>query len=188
MRKRDIPIELTSLLDVILIILFVLLMQAETQTGAAQEVSRQAEAEVQNAQAEIQALKMERDSLLVKIGEMEREGITIGLVEENSFIVTLSIQDLNTRTLLVEVWDGETTHILVDTNDYGYTAKKLYSTIRSSIQAQKKETVFVVFQYDSNTIYQSEYILVSNVVRQLKQENSTEGIAVNYIETDIKHQ
>lgn len=187
MRKRDIPIELTSLLDVILIILFVLLMQAETQTGAAQEISRQAEAEIQNAQAEIQALKTERDSLRIKVGEIEREGITVGLVEENSFIVTLSIQDLNVRTLLVEIRDGETIPILVDSEDYAYTTNKLYSTIRNAIHLQEKETVFVVFQYDRSTIYQSEYLLVSNALRQLKQEISAEGIAVNYIETDIKH-
>ena len=51
MRRREIFIELTSLLDVILIMLFVLLTQARTQTDAAISSKAEAEAAVENVRA-----------------------------------------------------------------------------------------------------------------------------------------
>ena len=48
-----------------------------------------------------------------------------------------------------------------------------------------KETVFVVFQYDRNRIYQTEYLLIGSVVRQLKEEARSAGTALQYIETDL---
>ena len=57
MRRREIFIELTSLLDVILIMLFVLLTQAKTQTGEALESAEAARARLLQTIADGSALK-----------------------------------------------------------------------------------------------------------------------------------
>ncbi len=186
MRRREIPIELTSLLDVILIILFVLLMQAKTQTGAAAESNAAAEAALQASQTALSETEAERDALRERVGELEREGITLGVVEENSLIITLSVQGMANRTLLIEQRDGTQTRIPVEAGDENYVFNRLHSTLTNLLGDAGNKTVFVVFQYDRNAIYQSEYLLIGNVMRQVKQEAGSAGIGLNYIETDLQ--
>ena len=93
MRRREIFIELTSLLDVILIMLFVLLTQAKTQTGEALESAEAARIEAQSAQAERDALLDEREALVERADSYRRQAITVGVVEENSLVLTISVTD-----------------------------------------------------------------------------------------------
>ena len=77
MRRREIFIELTSLLDVILIMLFVLLTQAKTQTDAAVSSRAEAEAAAENVRAELSQTQEERDALAGRLETLEREGISV---------------------------------------------------------------------------------------------------------------
>ena len=192
MRRREIFIELTSLLDVILIMLFVLLMQAKTQTGAAVESAAAAESAVQAAQAELAAVEGERDAIAAErdriadeLGAFQREGITVGVVEENSLVVTLSVQGRDPRFLRIEPRGAAARSVRVDTEDENYTFNSLHTELSQLIRGAGKETVFVVFQYDRSAIYQADYALVGRVLLQLKQEAKSADIALNYIETDI---
>ncbi len=185
MRRREIPIELTGLLDVILIILFVLLLQAKTQTSTAAESSAAAESALQAAQMELDETRVERDGLRERVGELERKGITIGVVEENSLILTLSVQGIGTRYALIEPRDGTQIRVSLDTEDETYTVNRLRTSLNGLLRDSGKETVFVVFQYDRNAIYQTEYLLIGNVVRQIRQEAESAGVALRYIETDL---
>ena len=106
MRRREIFIELTSLLDVILIMLFVLLTQAKTQTDAAVSSRAEAEAAAENVRAELSQTQEERDALAGRLETLEREGITVGVVEENSLVLTLSVQGGESRQALIEPRDG----------------------------------------------------------------------------------
>ena len=192
MRRREIFIELTSLLDVILIMLFVLLMQAKTQTGAAVESAAAAETAVQAAQAELKNVETERDELAAErdriadeLGAFQREGITVGVVEENSLVITLSVQGGEERFLRIEPRGAASQSVPVDTEDENYTYNSLHAKLSQLIQDAGKETVFVVFQYDRSAIYVKDYTLVGRVMLQLKQETKSADIALNYIETDI---
>ena len=192
MRRREIFIELTSLLDVILIMLFVLLMQAKTQTGAAVESAAAAETAVQAAQAELSAVEAERDAIAEdrdriadELGVFQREGITVGVVEENSLVVTLSVQGRDARYIRIEPRGASAQSVRIDTEDENYTFNSLHAKLSQLITDAGKETVFVVFQYDRGAIYQAEYTLVGRVLLQLKQETKSADIALNYIETDI---
>lgn len=69
MRRREIFIELTSLLDVILIMLFILLTQAKTTTAQALDTAAQAENTAAEAQTELAAAQAERDALRAEADE-----------------------------------------------------------------------------------------------------------------------
>ena len=185
MRRREIFIELTSLLDVILIMLFVLLTQARTQTDAAVSTAAEAEAAAAGLQTELTRTLAERDALREQVGALEREGITLGVVEENSLVVTLSVQPGETRAARIEPRDGAALRVPLDPENDNYTVNRLRTALTGLLRESGKETVFVVFQFDRNAIYQTEYLLVTGVVRQLKQEAESAGMALQYIETDL---
>ena len=62
MRRREIFLELTSLLDVIMIMLFVLLTQARTQTAEALSAAEADRAAATELRAELSGLREERDA------------------------------------------------------------------------------------------------------------------------------
>jgi biopolymer transport protein ExbD len=191
-KKREIFIELTSLLDVILIMLFVLLSQTKLAADDARESVEAAENSVVMMQQELEAhqsaladARAENDALTERIEEYRREEITLGVVEENSLIITLSVKPGDSRYILVESRDGAKESILIDSEDENYSQNKLRATLNNLVHQAGTDTVFVVFQYDRGSIYQSEYQLISNLVRELKSEAKTADIHMNYIETDI---
>ncbi len=192
MRRREIFIELTGLLDVILIMLFVLLMQAKTQTDTALSNAADAEAALLSTQEELVSLEAERDAIAEsrdriadELGAWQREGITVGVVEENSLVVTLSVPGGERRSIRIEPRGAEAQIVPVVPEDENYTFNSLHTKLSQLIGDAGKETVFVVFQYDRSAIYQADYALVGRVVLQLKQEAKSADIALNYIETDI---
>ena len=185
MRRREIFIELTSLLDVILIMLFVLLTQAKTQTDAAVSSASEAEAAAESVRVTLSQTEADRDALAERLETLEREGITVGVVEENSLVLTLSVQGEQSRYALIEPRDGGSIRVPLDPEDETYTVNRLRAALTGLMRDSGKETVFVVFQYDRNRIYQSEYLLVGSVVRQLKEEARSAGTALQYIETDL---
>ncbi len=186
MRRREIFIELTSLLDVILIMLFVLLTQARTQTGEALESAEAARVEAQSVQEELDALRGEREALLERVDSYRRQEITVGVVEENSLVVTISLVDAGQRCIRVEPHDGGEIRIPVGSGEDNYAVNRLRTTLSGLVRDSGKETVFVVFQYDRTAIYQTEYAMIGSVVRELKEEARSADVALNYIETDIR--
>ena len=69
MKRRQIFIELTSLLDVILIMLFILLVQARNSTAQAVDTAARAEADAAQMQTELDAAREERDALRIEADE-----------------------------------------------------------------------------------------------------------------------
>ncbi len=185
MRKREIFIELTSLLDVILIMLFVILSQAKLQTDTALGQSAQAESQLEAVQQELETARGENALLYEQLEKHQRQELSLGVVEENSLVVTISVQHSDVRYILVEEHGGPSHSIALDTQEENYSQNKLRSTVSNIIKDSGKETVFVVFQYERQSIYQSEYRLIGSVVQELKAEAKEGGIALNYIETDI---
>ena len=67
MKRRQIFIELTSLLDVILIMLFILLMQAKNTTAEAMDMAAAAESNTEQVRAELIEAYAEQDALKAEI-------------------------------------------------------------------------------------------------------------------------
>ncbi len=69
MKRREIFIELTSLLDVILIMMFILLTQAKTSTAQALDAAAEAQSASAEVQTELAAARDERDALRAEADE-----------------------------------------------------------------------------------------------------------------------
>lgn len=201
MKKRQIFIELTSLLDVILIMLFMILMQARTQTNSAmaeaeeikasvEEIKQEMadaqlkyEQEISDAQFRYEEVSNEYASLQNSYGILERQIITDNLVIDNSLVITVSIEA--DESIRMETTGKQPISIPYDWNDETYADNSLKAEAISRIQQSSDETVFYVFQYDRSKIYEKEYHLICNSVERIKQIAKENGKWVNYIEIDV---
>lgn len=179
MKKRQILVELTPLLDVILIMLFVLLVQSKTQVEAA-EIDRT------EAQSEVNVLRTELEGAQNALSELQRRERTLGVVDEQSVIVTVSVQETSPRRILIEPESGEASYISLDSGRNATATERFKAALCGIVENSGRESVFVVFQYDRNDIYNSEYELISRAAIELKPELSAKGIYMNYAELDLQ--
>lgn len=178
MKKRQILVELTPLLDVILIMLFVLLVQSKTQVQAA-------ETDRSEAESESAVLRAELDGARNALEEAERRERTLGIVDERSAIVTVSVLETSPRRILIESESGTVTYVSLDSGRSDSARERFLGALRGVVEAEGAESAFVVFQYDRNGIYNSEYELIRDCVLELKPELLREGIYINYAEIDL---
>lgn len=179
MKKRQILVELTPLLDVILIMLFVLLVQSRTQVTKAAGETRDAEAEAALLRGQLASVTEELDAAV-------RRERALTVVEEESLIVTLSVQDGPVRRVRIETEGGGESFVALDGARLAESREKLRRTILDAAGGSGVNTVFLVFQYDRNGIYHAEYELISGVISELKPELMRDGIYLNVIELDTK--
>lgn len=201
MKKRQIFIELTSLLDVILIMLFMILMQARTQTNSAMaeaeeirasvedikqemaDAEQKYEQEISDVQLMYEEVSNEYSALQDNYKVLERQIITENLVLDNSLVITVSIG--KNGAIIVETTGKQPISIPYDWNDETYAENSLRAELKSRIQKSSEETVFYVFQYDRSKIYEKEYHLICNSAEMIKQAAKECGKWVNYIEIDV---
>lgn len=202
MRKRTIFIELTSLLDVILIMIFVLLTQARAQTTEAVEDAAADRAALQEVRQEMQAaqaeadrirnhLEAENEALLQKTEALEAEVDALGrrmisenLVLDNSLVLSLSVAA--DASVSLDVREGESIRIPYDWNDSTYAYNRLRSLLYEQLNQAAGRTVFLVFQYDRASIYHAEYEMILQVIQETKLEASQREILLSVIEMDVK--
>ena len=202
MKKRTIFIELTSLLDVILIMIFVLLTQARAQTAEAiedaaadraalKEIRRElkdeqaaAASREESLKAEIGALESKAADLETQVEELGRQLLTEDLVMDNSLVLTISVAA--DTSILLEVREGESIRIPYDWNDSTYAVNRLRSLLYEQLGLAEERTVFLVFQYDRTAIYHAEYETILQVVQGTKLEASQKEILLSFIEMDVR--
>ena len=176
------------MLDVILIMLFILLIQAKTTTAQAMDASAQAETAAAQMQAELTEARSERAALEAEADEqraradaearradaeadradgLQRQLWTENIVLDNSLVLTVSVDkggDIRLET------EGAGT-VLIDLLD------KLKSTDR--------EAAFLVFQYDRARVYHAEYDMIERIVQEVKGEARDRDIPLSVLELDI---
>ena len=179
MKKRQILVELTPLLDVILIMLFVLLVFSKTQVDESVSAAEQAQRESASLQEE---LALTQDALHT----LERHERTLDVVDEQSLLLTVSLDDGPVRRIRIESEDGIETYLALDSGRSKEAASRLHDLLRDRIDVWENESIFLVFQYDRNTIYHSEYELISGVIMELKPELAEDEYHLNLIELDIQ--
>ena len=211
MRRREIFIELTSLLDVILIMLFILLTQAKTTTAQALDTAAQAENTAAEAQTELAAARAERDVLRAEADEqraradaqaqradaevqradaeadradtLQRQLWTENVVLDNSLLMTVSVD--REGKLRLETEGAAVVVIAYDWADDTYAFNRLRGRLLEELKATKREAVFLVFQYDRARIYHAEYEMVKDVIQEIKQAAREREIPLSILELDI---
>jgi len=187
MKKNNVLIELTPLLDVILIILFFILVQSEGRMGDFYEETREAfEAELAVYQAEMDAFMedqaLEMDAFIAEHAhEMEHlRGISadyaalrLGL-EENAGVIMVSIaseaDNSNNRWILVEA-DSHTIRIDLcwDTRARENASLEFSTVLANKIQNTDSAVVVLVFRFDSTRTFAADHRLVSGAIHIQRQ-------------------
>lgn len=171
--------EMTPLLDVILIMLFVLLVHSRAQVESA-------ESAVAAANSESDTLRQELALSQQTLEELQRRERTLDVVDAQSLLLTISLQDGTVRRVLIEDEKGTASFISLDSQRINDASERLHDTIWNRITEWQNESVFLVFQYDRNTVYHAEYELITSVIRALKPELSQKGYYLNIIEIDLQ--
>ncbi len=175
MKKRQIILELTPLLDVILILLFAVLIQSHQKVAASGDLVRETKSAQSLVEKELNDTKKE-------LARVKNRQISLGVIQENSLIITMTVDAASVHRIQLDI-EGDTVYInLTEEKDI---SQKIAETLKQTILAVDKESVFLVFQYDRNKIYHQEYEAVTQAVEELKPALSEEDIYLNYIEVDV---
>ena len=191
MKRRQIFIELTSLLDVILIMLFILLTQAKTRTAQALDTAALAESSRVELQTELAAANDERDALRAaadaeteRADALQRQLWTENLVLDNSLLLTVSVdREANIR---LEAEGEERITVAYDWADETYAENRLRSLLLDKLRTTDREAVFLVFQYDRERVYRAEYEMIRGVIQEVKREARERDMPLSVLELDIQ--
>ena len=182
MKRRTIFIELTSLLDVILIMIFVILTQARGQTAAALD---NAEAERLNAIRLEEALTVARsdaETYRNKADSLSRQLIADNLVLDHSMVITVSCA--KDGTILLESNGSEKALISYNWEDDNASANRLRALLLEELQTAGDDAVFIVFQYDRGEIYHTEHLMIEQVIQTVKLEAKQKDMQLSFLEFD----
>jgi len=189
-KRREIFIELTSLLDVILILLFILLTQAKTRTAQALDTAALAESDAAALRTELTAAYDEQDALRAKADEageradaLQRQLWTENLVLDSSLVLTVSVE--KNGYLRLETEGEGRLNISYDWEDDTYARNRLRSALLDKLKETDREAVFLVFQYDRARIFHAEYDMVEGIIQEVKREARERDIPLSVLELDI---
>ena len=190
MKRRQIFIELTSLLDVILIMLFILLIQARNTTAQALDTATEAESSAAALQAELAAAYAEQDALRAaadaeaeRASALQRQLWTENIVLDNSLLLTVSV-DRDGAIRLETEGQGQIA-IAYDWSDDVYARNRLRGLLLDKLKTTDREAVFLVFQYDRARVYHAEYEMIESIIQEVKQEARQRDIPLSVLELDI---
>lgn len=190
MKKKQIFIELTSLLDVILIMLFMVMVQAENKTEEAVEKAEKQEAAFEAISKDYEDLskafsdkETEMEQALAELEEAKEKLNSRDLVMENIDVLTVRIRPDRSIFLHSEYRSFPTIDYSWEEPDYAYN--RLKASLRDWISRAEDRSLFLVFRYDAEEIYHNEYEMIRRAVSEIRTEFKKQDITFYYIETDM---
>jgi cell division protein FtsB len=173
-RRRQTIIELTPLLDVILILLFMVMAQNAAAAAKAQETAAatagQAESAMQEMETEMDRLEQENAILRNEVSGYE------GFADYAQRIsVTWSCDKEEKKHIYVTFAGAGTEGSSPLDISYGwdsarYGENSLRNGLKQKISA--KDPVFIFFTYDAKEIYKEDYDMIASVLADLKTDDT----------------
>lgn len=182
MRRRTIFIELTSLLDVILIMIFILLTQARSQTASALEAAETERMTSAKLEEELITSRGNADFWHAEADALTRQLITENLVLDNSLVLTVSCAE--DGSILLENNGVEEALIPFSWENPNPASNRLRALLLEDLGKAGDDVVFIVFQYDRSEIFHTEYLAVGEVIRSVKLEAKQTGQQLSFLEFD----
>lgn len=175
----DTVVDLTSLLDVIFIILFLVMQQnggilrrAEDEAGALRTALAEREQALQAVTAEAEAANSLLESYELFADTAICVSVTVGTPETAP----------SAREITVSYTGGEPETIRV-TWESMETAERQLRAVLTRITGQAEGVpAFLTFQYDSTAIYRRDYEMIRGVMETLQSENS--DIYLKFVEKE----
>ncbi|MGN0696948.1 MAG: hypothetical protein ACI4J5_09310 [Oscillospiraceae bacterium] len=168
-RRNSIGIELTPLLDVILIILFLIITRNSAETERiAEEYDKSEQQYIENAarlEAELEDSRQQ---------SADAENIISGYesFDEYSVIIAVGITRKADGTRTVSVAEnGDTSYISYGWDNLRYGENALKAELEKIISSAEDRPVFISFSYDENDIYLRDHQLITSVLDDLHGDN-----------------
>lgn len=164
---RRTVIDLTALLDVILILLFLVLMSANMS-------AEQLRAETAADEASIERLEAEKEALSQESERLSRALQSMSFLNEHTRMINVSVEanaQNDLRSVCVEPRQGEAKRFVLTWNN----AQTVKNALRKELarlcveeKTDERQLSLLIFRYDRASIYQMDYALVTEVIRQVK--------------------
>jgi len=169
-KRKQILVDLTPLLDVILIILFMFVARAEA-AGSSNNLSSE-QKKLDNTKKEYEKIQRETNSLQAL--DKACKTITVSIKSE---------KDSDKRSLIIQLEKEDEEKIEIDSNDTTYAKNKLKTKLNDEFLKLKddEKIALIVFQYDNNLVYNSDYNFVDEVLKKVQKGN--EKIYLSYYDT-----
>lgn len=186
-RRRDIIIELTSLLDVIMIIIFMVMTENSKLITEKQSALESAQLENEDLSGRLEGLETELDEALGKLGEGSLEELIERLAEAESrlesyeymddvvFVLNVGLENRYNNTVrYLSFGSGNDSEksLCEIRNDFDLNTainrlKVFVSEYISKITADVSNStiVYVVFSYDTHNVYQDDYSAVDEALK-----------------------
>lgn len=180
-------VDLTPLLDVILIMLFLIMSQSRDTAREAQEQIMEAKAayaaEMSDIKGELENARQELDDAREELYYADNRIHAYEKFDRFSLIVSLSLRETEgDREIYISDGTG-TRSILFDWDSMRYGENALKNALGK--YKDSSEPVFIVFSYDSAKIYQRDYDMVSSVMSSV--QSGSENIYIKFDERSDKN-
>lgn len=167
MRRKEIALELTPLLDVILTLLFMVLISVTQQVQSTQQEAQRA---LDEANEKIELAEK-------KILQLNQSAVSMELLQDNCKVVTIAAyndKDVpGERTITVkDNNDEEPYEIRYDWTNLTFAKNAFKQTLTNSYLTLEgdEQIIFIVFQYDSKSIYNYDYSFINAVLSTVNAE------------------
>jgi hypothetical protein len=188
MRKhRQISAELTPLLDVIMIMLFIIISRSYNAVEKAENEKEQAYSEIQavSENFENQKSKLEKtaEENMEKLNQAENIIEGYKNFDKLALIISVSIENKSDETRNIIISDGNNR----DTISYGwenmrYGENSLNAVFENYIKSADERPVFISFNYKSSEIYMKDFNMITSVIDNIQSRNENVYIMYNEME------
>lgn len=187
-KKRDIIIDLTSLLDVILILLFGVMIANSRNSGKTKIPANESQ---ENLEQELEAAKSRADSY-----EYMKDVIVIYNVElknnsdftETSLVFNDQVRTIPTiRTKKKNQAQADKNRRLLWNQSLNEMKMDLDSFLKEELQVQDK-FIYIVFAYDRNSVFQSDFKEIDQALRAMENTDGQDSLRVRYRQRETKAQ
>lgn len=174
LRAGSREINLTSLLDVLFCILFIVMLAGDqNEQDIKSDAQQQLEALEGEAQEQIEHLQLEIDQLNAQVTTYQNQMESYDIYYTEAVIITISNVRVGNNHIL-KIFRGleknEDNSILMGTDRIEYIKQALRASITKHIDGTESHPIYIVFYCDRNTIYTQEYKAINDVLTALQKE------------------
>lgn len=188
-RRKETVIELTPLLDVILIMLFMIMSVQSQKTEEAEAAAREKTQELTAQMEQLSEEFSDRENQLMdqlddtesRLSQAEAQLTGYEAFRDYSAVISISMEYLEGGERQLYIAEGDKT----DTISFGwdnlrYGENSLTAALEQRMKQTTEEPVFIAFVYDSESIYRRDYDMIASVIDKLQSEN--DNLYIRYSE------
>lgn len=167
MKRRDLVLDFTSLLDVIMILLFVVISNTGKVSAEAIEENNQLKDELEEKQQIVEKYEQQ-------ISTIENISDSYEVYQSQAIILTINNYRSNDQHIL-QIAQGEAFNdakeIVLGINSFDNTRAQLSGYVKNVLASIDNQPIYIVYHLDSESIYKSEYEVVVSELEKLQKNN-----------------